>query len=263
MEPQTSTSTEQNNTTNPSTPEVSESPESGAERSRGPLGVIAELFGGKRGERNGDHAAEPQDQPAASAPAPDEANAWKPPTSVEEERRRLQSYYDSRRYQEQREERERTLAGLEQQLEAALDEDDPLTVTELERQIRALKSGDQAQDQVSTVVGNLTAFYDELYLDGGLKRLPMEVRQQLLSDAGQVVGPQGRQQLATRIYDAVLAEGKRQGAAEEAKRLRSSSAFRKEILHQNRDEEEEPDYVPAVAGGGRARSMNDFMRELS
>lgn len=210
----------------------------------------------RRGSPGRNDGEQPPDPEPRTSPTP--PPAWRPPQTPEELDRVVQSRTDAELYRREQLQQQRTLSALEQQKEQALADDDPLLVTELERQIRGIKAGDQAQNQVTQVVGSVSDFYDHLFLDTYLGKVDAATRQELLKEP--IVGAQGRALLAERIATALYEQGVKVGEQKADERLRKNPSFRKEVLHEVRPDQPEPDGLSGIATSGGASDMDDIIR---
>jgi hypothetical protein len=197
----------------------------------------------------------PQETPDTEPSSP-----WAPPSSREEEERRVQAEVDRRAARAQKQQAQQTRAQqravLEQQ-EREARQTDVYKATELREQLDAMA----AQEQF---VAGLVGAYDQSTLDPLVSALPEAERGALLSDAP--TGMEGRKALVEKAVQAIKAQGAREAEA----KLRKSAAFRKQVLadwrrgaHGEDDSPDEPELVASGVGTNGHRggpTMNDWLR---
>lgn len=192
-------------------------------------------------------------EPGQGQPAPE----WKPPSSQKE----MDTWYQSRRdkeraddqrrqYQTELQERAQRVQGLEQQKQELLEGHEDWEVGEqvaaIERAIAAEKAGTAQQDREGSLIGDLTAFYDRVYLDPLLDQLPKAERERLLGQPWH--GPDGRVGLQQAGFDALKQHYMDEGAKAERARLEKNQSVRKQLAHEFRITREEPDNIPSANG---------------
>jgi hypothetical protein len=188
----------------------------------------------------------PQGAPGA-APAP----PWQPPNSKEEEERRIQAEVDRRAAKAQKEQSQSTREQQRQLLiaqEREARETDAYKAAELRNQLDAMT----AQEQV---IQGMARLWDQATLDPLVKALPEADRNAVLETAAS--GIEGRAALTADVLRRLESHWR----ADEAKKLRSNPAFRKELLNTYREHgADEPELVTGTNGHPAGGSMNDWLR---
>ncbi len=205
-----------------------------------------------RAETSGEGSPPDQSEPRTSPPPP----AWTPPQTPQELDRLVQSRTDAELYRREAAKREREVTELLDRAERAFDEGDDILGGDLKRQAKAIEQGETTD--AAQRVGEISDFYDHVFLDSYLAKLDTPTRDALLAEP--IVGGNGRALLAGRIADALYQKGVHEGEQKAEKRLRSNPAFRKELVHQIRPELGEPEHLPAVGATSGGSSMDDFIR---
>jgi hypothetical protein len=123
-----------------------------------------------------------------------------------------------------------------------------------------------ANQNLGNTLRSMATMFDDAAITPLVQSLDEKVRETVLKDAGH--GMDGRKTIVERAIKALKQashdEGYAKGKAEAQKSLRRSSAFRKELLTELRDGEEEPELAPSSgASGGRDWDMNDWMRQMT
>lgn len=131
----------------------------------------------------------------------------------------------------------------------------------------------EQQEQQNAVQGNfanamrsLATMFDDATVTPLVNALDEKQREAVLKDAGH--GIDGRKTIVDRaikaLQKAARDDGYAKGKADAQKNLRTSSAFRKELLSELRDGEDEPELAPSNGHSSRTDwDMNDWMRSVT
>jgi len=209
----------------------------------------AELRRGRRDKAE----AEPKSEEPTDPDSKGEATASRPELDEKDFDRKVQAEVDRREaVRRQR---------LESQRERELRQTNPTEYAKLKEQ----------QEQQNVQAGNLSnamrslaLMFDDAAVTPLVQSLPEKVQAQVTKDAGH--GLDGRKVIVSRAIEALKKaahdEGYAKGKSEAQKSLRKSSSFRKELLSELRDTEDEPELAPGngSSNGYNDFDMNDFMR---
>lgn len=102
---------------------------------------------------------------------------------------------------------------------------------------------------------------DSGVLDPIVLRLPENERNSLL-EAVDTSGVAGRAKILTATVDRLIELAKAEGASNAEKALRNNAAFRKQILGEIRQREDEPDLIPSRNKVAAPQDMNTWVRQL-
>jgi hypothetical protein len=213
----------------------------------------AELRRGRRDRQEPD--AEAQEKPAEPDQKADEATASRTERDERDFERQVQAEVDRReavRRQRAESQRERELRQTNPEEYARLKEQQ--------------EQANLANQNLGNTLRSMATMFDDAAITPLVQSLDEKVRETVLKDAGH--GMDGRKTIVERAIKALKQashdEGYAKGKAEAQKSLRRSSAFRKELLTELRDGEEEPELAPSSgASGGRDWDMNDWMRQMT
>lgn len=131
----------------------------------------------------------------------------------------------------------------------------------------AAQEAEEAQTEALTAQRNehireVAVNFDTGVLDPIILRLPKDEIQQLVSTLNPV-GIDGRAAFLSAAVDRLVEKAKAEGAAQAERSLRNNSAFKKQLLLQERETEEEPENIPARAGSTSGQvDMNAWMDRL-
>ena len=207
---------------------------------------------------NAESGKEPEARtPAKPVPEAEETEQPEPPASRPERdetefERRIQAEVDRR-------EAVRTQRA-EAQRERELRRTNPTEYAKLKEQQEA---NNAHVDNLTGALRMLSSQFDDAAVTPLVNAVPESVREAVLKDPGH--GIEGRKEIVKRAIEALKKssydEGVKAGKDQAQKSLRRSTAFRKELLTQLRDEEDQPEL--ASANGSAAHDgwdMNDWMR---
>lgn len=198
------------------------------------------------------------------------------PTTSEKLRRLVQSETDKREHKRQREERDRQRAELEAK-EREARETDPYEAAELRNQLDAQREADEAaareeaereaaakeqQERLGSLISGTIRTYDQATLDPLLAAVPAQERERIL---GAITGGiDGRKQAVVEAIKVLQDAARKEGEAAAQKKLRNSDPFRKQVLRDEREEEDEPELVTSGAPrSAQPPDMNDLFRQAA
>jgi hypothetical protein len=172
--------------------------------------------------------------------------------SEEELKRRVQAEADRRDYDRQQrqkaEERKR------------LRDEDPWAYAEQERQAEKAQEQDQG---LTTFFANVGVQHDRIAIDPLMEMLPLQERQRIMKIEGAGRGLEGRKLVVTEALKSLERHWKAEGEKQAQDRLRSNSAFRKQVLSEARGGIAEPDLLPAFSGPSSAdKKVADILRDF-
>jgi len=213
----------------------------------------AELRRGRRDRKEPD--ADAQEKPAQPDQKADEATASRTERDERDFERQVQAEVDRReavRRQRAESQRERDLRQTNPEEYAKYKEQQ--------------EQANLANQNVANTLRSMATMFDDAAITPLVQSLDEKVRESVLKDAGH--GMDGRKTIVERAIKALKQashdEGYAKGKAEAQKSLRRSSAFRKELLTELRDGEDEPELAPSSGtAGGNDWDMNDWMRAMT
>jgi hypothetical protein len=210
----------------------------------------AELRRGRRDKRESDD--EREEKPAEPDEKPREETTSRPERDDKDFERRVQAEVDRREaVRNQRAEAQR---------ERQLRQQDPAAYAQLKEQQEAQNA--QA-GSLSNAMRSLATMFDDATVTPLVQALDEKLQAEVLKDPGH--GIDGRRAIVDRAIKALKKaahdEGYAKGKAEAQKSLRRSTSFRKELLSELRDDEDEPELAPSNGSASRTDwDMNDWMR---
>ena len=131
-----------------------------------------------------------------------------------------------------------------------LRDEDPWQYAEEERQAENVAASNQ---QIGDLFGRIGSEHDKYTLDPLVLSLPPSERERILKLEGAGIGLDGRKLIVDESLKALEKHWKAEGAKEAEKRLRSNSAFRKQVLSEFRRGAVEPEFI----GSGNSSSGTD------
>ena len=209
----------------------------------------------RRGRTGGAKAAPDEGEPSTDTDKGSEPPASRPERDETELDRRVQAEVDRREaVRNQRAEAQR---------ERDLRRNDPAAYAKYKEEQEA------ATSHISNLTGalkQLAGQFDEAAVTPLVQSLPEKIQAEVLKDPGH--GIDGRKEIVKRAIAALKKsaydEGEKAGRESAQKSLRKSSAFRKELLTELRDGEEEPELAQASGTSRNADwDMNDWMRAMT
>ena len=206
----------------------------------------------KRGRRTKAAAPVPDGEDPKAEEKPSEPPASRPERDEREFERQVQAEVDRREaVRAQR---------AESQRERELRQTNPTEYARLKEQ---QEQANAVNSNVSNALKSLATMFDDNTVTPLVQALDEKTRETVLKDAGH--GMDGRKVIVDRAIKALKKasydDGFAKGKAEAQKSLRKSNAFRKELLSELRDGEEEPDLAPSNGSADRSDwDMNDWMR---
>jgi hypothetical protein len=213
----------------------------------------AELRRGRRDREEPEAKAE--EQPAESDQKAGEATTSRTERDERDFERQVQAEVDRREAVR----RQRA----ESQRERELRQTNPTEYARLKEQ---QEQASLANQDISNTLRSMATMFDDAAITPLVQSLDEKARESVLKDPGH--GIDGRKTIVDRAIKALKQaahdEGYAKGKAEAQKSLRRSSAFRKELLTELRDGEEEPELAPSNGSpGGHDWDMNDWMRAMT
>ena len=140
-----------------------------------------------------------------------------------------------------------------------LRDEDPWQYAEEERSAEQHAFNDQ---QVTTLFQQIGAEHDKYSLDPLVQSLPASERERILKLEGAGVGLDGRKLIVSESLKALEKHWKEEGAKEAEKRLRSNSAFRKQVLSEFRRGTTEPEFIGSGNGAsGGDQTVSSLLRQ--
>jgi len=222
----------------------------------------AELRRGRKSrddDAKGDPESDEEAPKADAEPKEPEKSASRPERDDDQEfQRRVQAEVDRReavRTQRAEDQRERELRRTNPQEYAKYKEQQEANRVHIDSLMGSLKM--------------LSGQFDDAAITPLVNALPEAERVQVLKDPGH--GIDGRKEIVRRSIEALKKasydEGVKAGKNQAQKSLRRSSAFRKELLTEIRDGEDEPELAASNGNVGAGKSgdwdMNDWMRSMT
>jgi hypothetical protein len=194
---------------------------------------------------SGENGPTGRDEPTEQPPSA------KPELTEEELHRRVQSEVDRREAKRQQE-----YARSERR---RLRDEDPW---EYARQDRDAEVAVQTDQQFMSQLHQIGSIHDRATLDPLLEMLPEADRDRILKMEKAGVGLEGRTLIVKEALKALEKSWKSSGTTEAEKKLRTSSAFRKQLLAEMRGERaSEPDLLPANSSVEADRSISRLLRD--
>lgn len=232
---------------------------------KGAAGAFVDRLFGRRArveEVSRDAPVAASDAPGAPASEerPETAPPWEPPTSKEEEERRIQAEVDRRAARAQRQQAEQGRLTRAQQLALLEQQEREARQTDV-YQAAQLRDQLDAHRQQEEFVHGMVRAYDAVSLDPLVLALPEGEREAFLQDVPP--GLDGRKALVERAIDRIKAHAR----AEAEAKLKRSGAFRKQVLAEWRQTpaedggDDEPELVNGTGGHRPGLSMNAWLRE--
>lgn len=204
-------------------------------------------------------STEPAELPAKEVPRPVEPQPFKAFTSQEEYDRAIQAETDRRLAEKEKRDRREARRKEREQLA----ESDPYEYVKRDKEWRDEETAEEAEaarqeQEIQRFQNGLVSIakqFDSTVVDPIVQELPDEVQSQILKEAPP--GLEGRQHIVKSALKYIRESAAREA---EAKLRKPGSAFRKEMLRELQDTQEEPELAPASpASQAPVNDMNSLI----
>jgi hypothetical protein len=138
-----------------------------------------------------------------------------------------------------------------------LRDEDPFAFAQQERDAEQ-----QAEHYAGTTqfFQNVGLQHDRVSIDPLMEALPVAERQRIMQVEGAGHGLEGRKVVVNEALKALERHWKAEGEKQAEAKLRRNSAFRKQVLAENRDSFPEPELLPAYSGSTTDRKVSEILR---
>lgn len=138
-----------------------------------------------------------------------------------------------------------------------LRDEDPWEFAKQERDAEELQ---QANGQVTNVLGTIGATHDRVTIDPLVDALDEGERQRILGLEGAGLGLDGRKLIVSESLKALEKKWKADAEREAEQKLRRNPAFRKQVLSEMRGMGAEPEFIGSTEASATDRKVSDILR---